>query len=69
MYADDDRALTPRMRDVLRAAAAGASAKETAGELHLSEACIRTVRRGALARLGQRNITAAVVEAYRRGEL
>jgi two-component system response regulator DesR len=63
------RSLTPRMRDVLRSAAAGASVGETAGELRISEGTVRTLRAALLARLDVRNMTAAVDEARRRGEL
>ena len=69
-YSDDgERGLTPRMRDVLRSAAQGSSARETGRELHLSESTIKTVRAAACARLEARNVTAAVAIAYRRGDL
>jgi len=68
-YALGDRPLTPRMRDVIRSAAAGASVNETAGELHLSESTVKTIRAAAIARLGTRTFTAAVVEAFKRGEI
>jgi two-component system response regulator DesR len=63
-YADAG-ALTPRMRDVLRAAAAGANVAETAGELHVSAGTVASVRAAVLVRLGARNITEAVAIAYR----
>lgn len=63
------RDLSPRMRDVLRSAAAGANANETAGELHITVSTVRTVRAAILARLGVSSMTAAVNEAWRRGLL
>jgi DNA-binding NarL/FixJ family response regulator len=63
------RELTPRMVDVLRAAARGRGVKESALELRIAEGTVRTIRAGILARLGVPNITAAVDEARRRGEL
>jgi DNA-binding NarL/FixJ family response regulator len=57
------------MRAVLSSAASGASARETAVELHVSEATIKTVRAAACARLEAPNIVAAVATAFRRGEL
>ena len=67
-YADDG-GLTPRMRDVLGAAARGKRIRATAAELHVSEQTVRSLRAAACARLGAPNITAAVVIALRRGEL
>jgi DNA-binding NarL/FixJ family response regulator len=61
------RELTPRMVDVLRKAAQGASVNETASELRIAEGTVRTIRAGILARLGVPNMTAAVDEARRRG--
>ena len=61
--------LSPRMRDVLRAAAAGHSIASTARELRLAEGTVRTVRAAALARLGVHSMPAAIAEAYKRGEL
>jgi two-component system nitrate/nitrite response regulator NarL len=63
------RALSPRMRDVVAAAARGASIGQTATELGVAEGTVRTIRAAALARLGVHSIAAAVGEAYRRGEL
>ena len=63
------RELSPRMRDVLRAAAAGETVSSTALELRLAEGTVRTIRAAALARLGVHSIAAAVAEAYKRGEL
>jgi DNA-binding NarL/FixJ family response regulator len=57
------------MRDVLRSAAAGASARETAGELHVSVGTVKTVRAAACARLEARNVTVAVLIAFKRGDL
>lgn len=61
--------LTPRMLDVIRAAAAGSSVKGTALELGVSRATIRTVRAAAFARLDVHSMPAAIAEAYRRGAL
>ena len=66
---DRGRELSPRMRDVVRAAARGASIKTTALELGVAEGTVRTIRAAALARLGVHSIAAAVGEAYKRGEL
>ena len=68
-YRDEPGPLTPRMRDVLRAAACGSSTRETALELHLSEHTVQHLRAAASSRLEARNITAAVAVALRRGEL
>lgn len=62
-------ALTPRMRDVLRSAACGASARESAGELALSVYTVNNIRAAAIVRLGARNIVHAVYLARERGEL
>ena len=62
-------ALTPRMMDVLRAAACGANVVETAGELHVSPGTVSSVRAAILVRLGARNIVHAVTLARDRGEL
>jgi len=63
------RALSPRMREVVGAAARGRSIGQTAAELGVAEGTVRTIRAAALARLGVHSIAAAVGEAYRRGEL
>ena len=63
------RALTPRMRDVVRSAACGANVNETASELKIAEGTVRTIRAAAMARLGVHSMPAAVAEALRRGEL
>ena len=68
-YRDEPGQLTPRMRDVLRAAARGASSRETALELHVSEHTVQHLRAAASTRLEARNITAAVAIAVSRGEL
>jgi len=61
--------LTPRMREVLRGAAAGETARETGLCLHISTSTVKTIRAAACDRLEARNVTAAVAIAYRRGEL
>ena len=61
--------LTPRMRAVLLSAAAGRTAGETALELHVSEATVRSIRAAACSRLGASNVVAAVATALRAGEL
>jgi DNA-binding NarL/FixJ family response regulator len=67
-YSDDvRRPLTPRMLDVLRCAAEGASIAETAGELGIAPATVRSIREAACARLEAPNIIAAVHAVYRRG--
>lgn len=61
--------LTPRMRDVLAAAAAGRTVAETARELHVSAGTVKTIRAAACARLQAGNVTAAVYAAVTRGAL
>jgi DNA-binding NarL/FixJ family response regulator len=61
------RELSPRMVDVLRAAARGSGIDQTARELGIAAGTVRTIRQAAFARLGVGNITAAVTEARRRG--
>lgn len=56
------------MRDVLRCAARGATAAETAAELGVSVATVRTIRASTCARLDARNMAAACMAAVRRGE-
>lgn len=68
-YSADVVELTPRMRDVLLAAALGRTAIETALELRLSEATVWSVRAAACSRLGASNVTAAVALAIRDGAL
>ena len=68
-YSDSARALTPRMRDVLQAAAAGRTITETARELGIAEQTVSTIRAALCARLDVPNIYAAVLAAVRRGEL
>lgn len=63
------RALTPRMRDVLRCAAGGQTAQQTALELGLSVSTVWSIRAALCARLDVANVTAAAVAAMRRGEL
>lgn len=61
--------LTPRMIQVIRAAACGANVDETAHELGIAEGTVRTIRAAALQRLGVSSMPAAVAEAFRRGAL
>lgn len=61
------RALTPRMVDVLGAAAVGETAGQTAARLGLSIHTVRDVRRAATSRLGVATLTAAAVLASREG--
>lgn len=61
------RPLTPRMVDVLAAAAGGESAGETAIRLGLSIYTIRAELRASRIRLGVPTLTAAAVLAARRG--
>lgn len=68
-YTDAARPLTPRMRDVLRSAAKGSTAQQTAAELGLSESTVWSIRAALCSRLGVANVTAAAVQAMRRGEL
>lgn len=63
------RDLTPRMLDVLRAAAAGKTAKGTALELGVTEATVKTIRAALCERLGASNMASAIGEAARRGKL
>lgn len=62
------RPLTPRMRDVLLAAAAGQRIAQTALELGVSEETVRTIRAAACARAGVTTVVAAVY-LLGRGEL
>ena len=68
-YSDDVEALSPRMIAVLRSASRGRTARETALELHVSEATVWTIRSAACSRLGASNVTAAVTVAIRAGKL
>jgi DNA-binding NarL/FixJ family response regulator len=68
-YSSERLELTARMRDVLAAASLGASVRETAGELHVSEQTVRTIRAAACARLEARNVVHAITVARDRGEL
>ena len=68
-YSARARPLTPRMRDVLRCAAGGLTAQQTALKLGLSESTVWSIRAAICARLGVANITAAVAVAMRCGEL
>jgi DNA-binding NarL/FixJ family response regulator len=68
-YSDSRPALTPRMRQVLRSAAAGRTIGQTALELGLAEATVANIRAALCARLHASNITAAVDAAHRGGQL
>ncbi|MQA96042.1 MAG: response regulator [Streptosporangiales bacterium] len=61
--------LTGRERDVLRAAAAGASAAEIAARLHLSESTVRNHLSAIIGKTGTRNRMAAVRVAKDNGWL
>lgn len=67
-YSLHARRLTPRMLDVLEAAASGRTVTQTARELGVSESTVRTLRAALCARAGAPNLTAAVY-LYGRGEL
>lgn len=68
-YSSSVAALTPRMRAVLSSAAGGRTARETARELIVSEATVRSELAAAYARLGARNAPHAIALALRAGEL
>jgi DNA-binding NarL/FixJ family response regulator len=63
------RPLTPRMRQVLAAAAAGRTAAETAAELGVAPATVWSIRAALCDRLDVHTVTAAVLVAVRRGDL
>ena len=62
-------ALTDRELEVLRLVASGTTNRETARELFISEATVKTHLLHAYAKLGVRDRAAAVSEAYKRGLL
>jgi len=64
-----DNPLTPRERDVLRAAADGATVADVAGRLFLSEGTVRNYLSNAIAKLGVRNRAEAVRLAEHNGWL
>lgn len=65
----EGKALSKSELTVLRAAAEGLSARETAEELVKSEHTITTQRRTVQAKLGARNLPHAIALAFRRGLL
>ena len=65
----DECPLTPRELEVLRLVAAGATNREAASKLFISEASIKTHLLHIYAKLDVRDRAAAVGEAYRRGLL
>ena len=68
-YSDAARPLTPRMREVLTAAAHGRTIAETAAELGVAPATVTNIRAAAFARLGAHNVTGALAIARARAEL
>jgi Response regulator containing a CheY-like receiver domain and an HTH DNA-binding domain len=64
-----DNPLTPRERDVLRAAADGATVADVAGRLFLSEGTVRNYLSSAISKLGVRNRAEAVRLAEHNGWL
>jgi DNA-binding CsgD family transcriptional regulator len=58
--------LTPQELEVLRAAADGLSAKETAAKLVKSQHTVIAQRRAVQAKLGARNLPHAITLAFRR---
>lgn len=69
-YSSDElRPLTPRMRQVLASAGAGRRRAAIALELGVTVETVKTIQAAACARLGAANLTAAVLNAERRGEL
>lgn len=61
--------LTPRMAQVLQAAASGMTVAETARALHVSQHTVWHERGALFDRLGVDSMPAAVLAAVRRGEL
>lgn len=62
-----DSALSEREREILSLVAGGATGPAIAGELHLSEATVKTYLRRTYEKLGVQTQAAAVAEAFRRG--
>lgn len=68
MHSTDERPqLSPREREVLTLAAEGFSSSETAAQLHLSVATVKTHLVRLYGKLGVSDRAAAVAEAFRRG--
>lgn len=61
------RPLTPRMRQVIASAAAGATVGQTALDLGISPETVRTIRAACCQRLGTPNFLCAVVTARQAG--
>lgn len=68
-YARGSLPLTRAQRNVLELAARGLTVKESARELGRSASTVKDERAAACARLGARNVVAAVYAATRSGEL
>jgi two-component system response regulator DesR len=61
--------LTPRERDVLRAAREHGTIAELAGQLHLSEGTVRNYLSSVIHKLGARNRAEAIAAAEQKGWL
>lgn len=68
-YSRERGELTPRMRAVLVSASLGRTERETARELHITVATVKSIRSAAIGRLDVPNMVAAVTVALRRGDL